>query len=612
MGFTFSNTWTIQNSARSHSRSVSPASKSSRSSSKAGHQTSPVLSSTVMKHCDRLGKYLTRTAGLVWEVNDILQVALYQGLGGDLDDSVFGAVSPSLKRRVKSMSAGALQWHQTLFDYMRSNAPAVLDLVQTPDAQDELDACIDKIRNRINTTRSNDFNPVRARISFYASPNMNEPLKPYLTNHSGRDEYGFNHRQLGRLLCPIPYIQDWRENRKRTQAKLLAGSIPGISTLLPAFTYKGDAVAGSEYDPENIAEGMWEGYMMERIAKHIFVAPKAGLNNDVTPVSTRSNAVIMDTTEIIPEHLPYITIVGRWGICAGKQWGETADGAYQWKKAHRHLLEIVWDPVYEDVVNKAVRYLNLQVFGHEDGANPESVDDDDDESNDKNMFTQLRAQLERKKAVAAQEEKDSESNTAETDIRARTVDITLEKDQDQFDSALEFDQATEDIEKGRDKTPQFSDSEQPPSKPPSKPPRKRRTIPSPSHSGEDNIDADASTTNTRNRQILPPRKDVVPNVDDTQPATSTRHQGHSDRHSEPVEGEPNNGEQLDEAAGTSTAVPARLRRPQASADLTFADEALSDAEDAENAEASRKTVTTRSKLVASAKTTGVTARKKRN
>ncbi|EIW80112.1 hypothetical protein CONPUDRAFT_155475 [Coniophora puteana RWD-64-598 SS2] len=340
--------------------------------------------------------------------------------------SAFGTTLPhSLKKKMCHMSKGKLLWHDKVFDFIKSSALAVLNLLKTTGMSDELKKCIKKLCNQVSVTRSTDFNPIKDIIGQYATINPQRPLDPYVGKGVPCNKWGFNHVQPGKLLCPIEHLLKYLKDSDRTCAKLKAGDLSLRS--LPSFVFESNGEPcmhlDGGYDKDYVAKGMFEGFLLIRVGKHIMVAPKAALKDDPLPLSCRSKGLIMDTPCIIAEHLPYLTLAGRSAMST-QQWGAIADGGYVWEKEYNRMLTLVLDPLHEEEIANALHYLNLKIFGHEKGMVNDSSDDnnDSDEKNNKDSFyIWLWEQAKAKQAAC---------EWAQTKLWAHTADITLQADAD--------------------------------------------------------------------------------------------------------------------------------------------------------------------------------------
>jgi hypothetical protein len=67
------------------------------------------------------------------------------------------------------------------------------------------------MQNMINHTRSEDASRLKSRMGSYTAPNPDKDVvRPPITDNSkSRAQMGFNHVQLGKMLCPAKYLADY-------------------------------------------------------------------------------------------------------------------------------------------------------------------------------------------------------------------------------------------------------------------------------------------------------------------------------------------------------------------------------------------------------------------
>ncbi|EIW73879.1 hypothetical protein CONPUDRAFT_147994 [Coniophora puteana RWD-64-598 SS2] len=412
-------------SGTSHGRRSSPPPPKKAKNSHQSEETSRsdlVLSKRLSKECIHFAQFITRSGGLFSRVEEILHIAVDRALCREFEDYTT-TLPPHLKEKERRMTAEARAWHDMIYAHIKDNCPLFYDLIRTDGRRDELFKRIDEMQSIASETRSNDFNGFKEYLGRYAVADIDSQkvLEPFVGKGTKRRTMGFNHDDLAPLLCPITHIDEYLANRDGTQAKLKNGKIKVTHRDLPAFTYAGDT-PGEDFNPSNVKEGIFGGYMLERYAKHLFVAPSAATESEPVPLTNRSNAVLMRCPQIIPEHLAYLTIAIRGAATSQGKWGAKADVSYNWQAAHGHILKMVRLPKFKRVIDKAVRSLNKKVFGHEDGAKSLDVDSDDsdDESDSENVFSLLDAQL------RASADSGDDSDSDKTASRAKHSDVTLQ------------------------------------------------------------------------------------------------------------------------------------------------------------------------------------------
>ncbi|KAG2159037.1 uncharacterized protein EDB93DRAFT_1058951, partial [Suillus bovinus] len=102
-------------------------------------------------------------------------------------------------------------WYKRTFEYVMGHAPYLETLIGRRKKREELTQLIGEMQNMINHTRSEDASCLRSRMGSYAAPNPDKDVvRPPITDNSkSRAQMGFNHAQLGKMLCPVKYLTDY-------------------------------------------------------------------------------------------------------------------------------------------------------------------------------------------------------------------------------------------------------------------------------------------------------------------------------------------------------------------------------------------------------------------
>ncbi|KAG2122717.1 hypothetical protein BD769DRAFT_1332865, partial [Suillus cothurnatus] len=113
--------------------------------------------------------------------------------------------------------------------------------------------------------RSEDASCLKSRMGSYAAPNPDKDLvsPPIRDDSMSRSKMGFNHPQLGPLLCPAKFLVEYNKDLAESRKKIQAGSLRVTVALWPAYLYPGDS-PGQDFDPNDIIEGLFRGYLLER------------------------------------------------------------------------------------------------------------------------------------------------------------------------------------------------------------------------------------------------------------------------------------------------------------------------------------------------------------
>jgi len=70
------------------------------------------------------------------------------------------------------------------------------------------------MQNMVNHTRSEDASRLKSRMGSYAAPNPDKDLvsPPIRDDSKSRSKMGFNHPQLGPLLCPAKFLVEYNKD----------------------------------------------------------------------------------------------------------------------------------------------------------------------------------------------------------------------------------------------------------------------------------------------------------------------------------------------------------------------------------------------------------------
>jgi hypothetical protein len=157
----------------------------------------------------------------------------------------------------------------------------------------------------ISATRSDDTSRLKGQISHYAAFNLRSPIMPPIYDGTGsRTHLGSNHPVLARFVCPVRELKEFSKDADkcvfhlfsptqvsltpyRAQKKLQSGKIKMTASALPAFLWAGDP-PGEDYDDDNMFEGMFEGYLLERVSVMFLLLLYADVPSDYAPYLHKS------------------------------------------------------------------------------------------------------------------------------------------------------------------------------------------------------------------------------------------------------------------------------------------------------------------------------------
>ncbi|KAG2078856.1 hypothetical protein BDR04DRAFT_996798 [Suillus decipiens] len=101
--------------------------------------------------------------------------------------------------------------------------------------------------------------------------------------------------------------------------KFDSGSLKVTTALWPAFLYPGD-IPGENFDPEDIIGGLFCGYLLEQVTKHVFTSPSSALKAGVSNGTRTCNAKLHGMTEVGAEHIAYATVQACFAISSLDKW----------------------------------------------------------------------------------------------------------------------------------------------------------------------------------------------------------------------------------------------------------------------------------------------------
>ncbi|KAG1799070.1 hypothetical protein EV424DRAFT_1289381, partial [Suillus variegatus] len=101
--------------------------------------------------------------------------------------------------------------YKQTFEYVTEHAPYLGTLIGQRKKREELMPLIGEMQNMINHMCSEDASRLKSRMGSYAAPNPDKDIvhPPITDNSKSRAQMGFNHVQLGKMLCPAKYLADY-------------------------------------------------------------------------------------------------------------------------------------------------------------------------------------------------------------------------------------------------------------------------------------------------------------------------------------------------------------------------------------------------------------------
>ncbi|KAG6370181.1 hypothetical protein JVT61DRAFT_12328 [Boletus reticuloceps] len=269
--------------------------------------------------------------------------------------------------RLKEYDEEARHYYLTTYRKILQITPGLAPLIADPKRSTELVNITRKMVDIINNTRSIDTTKLKSYIAQYAAPEPNKAaLDPPIVNINGRDQLGLKHPVLARFICPMEALAAFDENPDKTLELLQHGKIPMRAENFPSVFWSGDKYPGDSYDPEDMCKGLFRGYMLVRIARHIFLGPTSALNAALKKGTKSCNAFLHDMTTVEPEHIAYVCVQTRFAISSMPCWSEQ-DGQFSFRELYRLVVYFIENAVDVGWKEELLQWWNLQMFGNKRG-----------------------------------------------------------------------------------------------------------------------------------------------------------------------------------------------------------------------------------------------------
>ncbi|KAG2131928.1 hypothetical protein BD769DRAFT_1354949 [Suillus cothurnatus] len=215
----------------------------------------------------------------------------------------------------------------------------------------------------IGQVRSEDAAHLKRSITRYATFD-GKGLEPSVFPKSKElhVKMGLNHPQLAHMLCPIKFLSEYQEDPSVTKAKLKAGTINMDVRAWPALLYKArtTGVAGEAFDLTNVQDGLFKGFLVEHVMKHVLTGPSSALTGDNIHISNSCNAVIHGMMTVEAENIAYAAIQARSAITSCDKW-TAEDGKFSYQKFYYRVINIICNPPDKAWAAATLRHYNLYV-----------------------------------------------------------------------------------------------------------------------------------------------------------------------------------------------------------------------------------------------------------
>ncbi|KIJ57754.1 hypothetical protein HYDPIDRAFT_34818 [Hydnomerulius pinastri MD-312] len=182
------------------------------------------------------------------------------------------------------------------------------------------------------------------------------------------------------------------------------------SDIYPVFSWSGDPPA-DDFQEEDIYEGLFKGYLLERVMRHIFTGPSTALGEE-SRATRACNAELHDMAKVEAAHIAYGCVLARFGITSKNRWSEK-DGQFSYRRFYYHVLDDIEsndDQAWKDAI---LRHHNMVLFKHERGRNAGSGSHSDghrspaSESSSDPFLVKMRAQAAARASAAGSKSSDA-------------------------------------------------------------------------------------------------------------------------------------------------------------------------------------------------------------
>ncbi|KAG1733553.1 hypothetical protein EDB19DRAFT_1911541 [Suillus lakei] len=307
-------------------------------------------------------------------------------------------------KRLSKMSSKVRERYKRNFARLLQLSPSLKPLLGNPHKATELNAIIKKMDATISATRSDDASRLKSQIGHYAAFNTKDhPIRPAISDGSGsRTHMGINHPVLARFLCPVRELKRFSEDADKGLKDIQCGKINLTASALPAFLWAGD-LPGEDYDDDNMFEGMFDGYLLERTMRHIFTSPSSAYGGETRATRT-CNAVLHDMTTVDAAHIAYGCLQVRFGISAKNAWSKI-NGSFNYRDFYNNIVELIEDSPDPEWKEELLKAWNVKLFKNEEGRDNNTIQDGYNVSGSRedtnNDLARIRAQMTARRAAKA-------------------------------------------------------------------------------------------------------------------------------------------------------------------------------------------------------------------
>ncbi|KAG2127288.1 uncharacterized protein EDB93DRAFT_1109329 [Suillus bovinus] len=340
---------------------------------------------TPRDQCIHIARWITHGLDMFCDLKQVIQVCLLLEQDeaiedGDLTDAQAKIAHTNILNNIDDHTHAH---YKRTFEYVTDHAPYLGNLIGKKKKHDKLAYIISEMQHMINHTRSEDASRLKSRMGTYAAPVPDKALvnPPIGDDSKSHSKMGFNHLQLDPMLCPAQFLIEYNKDSTEVRKRIQARSLKVTAALWPAYLYPGDS-PGKDFDPDDIIEGLFRGYLLSRVAKHIFTSPSSALSAGVSNGTHPCNAKIHGMSTVEAEHIAYAAVQAHFGISSLDKWKDK-DGLFHYSDFYYRITRLIRERRDGEWVDSLLAYFNEKLFSNENGVKPtysggaECLDDDD-------------------------------------------------------------------------------------------------------------------------------------------------------------------------------------------------------------------------------------------
>ncbi|KAF8546264.1 hypothetical protein OG21DRAFT_1427548, partial [Imleria badia] len=113
------------------------------------------------------------------------------------------------------------------------------------------------------------------------------------------------------------------------------------------------------YDPSMISKGLFRGFLIERVLKHIFTSPSSALSKRVKGARA-GNAKIHRMQQVEVEHIAYAAIQARFIILSAEKWTDQ-DALFNYQDYYYRIICLIRETKDQKWASELLSYYNKYV-----------------------------------------------------------------------------------------------------------------------------------------------------------------------------------------------------------------------------------------------------------